>query len=265
MLETGYIEKALSTKTEPAPVGAMSGVFEQAVPLCLPAPSPERFGKWAQTLFESNRLQEAMAAYTECLQLDPQNMGAMYNRGLIKGLLKDKDGALSDLSLVLLELGVFDTPLLIVREEISESIIEDAKAVFQSATKDKVLSEAQAELEEINKDLKDTLKVLLEAPDSKEANGKTVEQARSTELFNGKITRVGYCVPHERLSDVQGLEAVKEALWSNVVLPIERPDLFNKYKKKRSFAVLLYGPPGCGKTLLVRALAGGNRFLRCSG
>jgi SpoVK/Ycf46/Vps4 family AAA+-type ATPase len=222
--------------------------------LSLPAPNPQSYSKWAKTLFESNRLRESLDAYTECLKLDPQDMTAMYNRGIVKGLLKDKEGALSDLSLVLLELGVFDMPLLIVRDGVSESIIEDATAMFQSTIKDKALSEAQAELEEINRDLKDTLKVLLEAPDrSKETNG---ERVKSTEMVNGRINGVGYCVPHEKLSDVQGLEVVKETLWNNFVLPILRPDLFCKYKKKRSYAVLLYGPPGCGKTLMVRALAG---------
>jgi SpoVK/Ycf46/Vps4 family AAA+-type ATPase len=169
-------------------------------------------------------------------QVEPQDMNAMYSRGLVKGLLKDKEGALSDLSLVLLELGVFDMPLLIVSEDVSESIIEDAKALYQSvSTKDKALSEAQAELEEINKDLKDTLKVLLEdRSTSTETNENSPKLFKKTELVNGRITHAGYCVPNERLSDVQGLEKVKETMWNNVVLPILRPDLYSKYKKKRS-------------------------------
>jgi SpoVK/Ycf46/Vps4 family AAA+-type ATPase len=67
---------------------------------------------------------------------------------------------------------------------------------------------------------------------------------------------MGYFIPHERFSHVQGLENAKSRLMNNVVLPMKRPDLFSKYKKRKSFTVLLYGPPGCGKTLIVRALAG---------
>jgi transitional endoplasmic reticulum ATPase len=56
--------------------------------------------------------------------------------------------------------------------------------------------------------------------------------------------------------DVSGLQGVKDALRHLVVHPFQHPDLYQTYGRKRSAGVLLYGPPGCGKTLLLRALAG---------
>jgi len=228
--------------------------LKQATQLSLPEPTAERAFARAQKLFDSNRFQEALEAYTVCLQMDPSDTDAMFNRGIIKGLLKDKEGALSDLSLVLLQLDVFDMPHLNERSEVTQSLIDEAEVVYRSVTKEQILPDAKAELEEINKDLQATLTVLLGRSDVKETIASTLRH--ETELMNGRITRVGYNLPQERLSNVLGLEKVKETLWNNVILPIVRPDLFSKYKKKRNYAVLLYGPPGCGKTLLVRALAG---------
>jgi SpoVK/Ycf46/Vps4 family AAA+-type ATPase len=228
--------------------------LKQTPQLSLPAPTAERAFTRAQKLFDSNRFQEALEAYTECLQMDPSDTDAMFNRGIIKGILKDKEGALSDLSLVLLQMDVFDMPHLNERSEVTQSLINEAEIAYRSVAKEQILPDAKAELEEINKDLQATLTVLLGRSDVKEAISGAIRQ--ETELVNGRITRVGYQLPQERLSNVLGLEKVKETLWNNVVLPILRPDLFSKYKKKRNYAVLLYGPPGCGKTLLVRALAG---------
>ncbi len=56
--------------------------------------------------------------------------------------------------------------------------------------------------------------------------------------------------------DISGLARVKEALRRRVILPLQHPDLFEMYGRKPGGGVLLYGPPGCGKTLLLRALAG---------
>ena len=57
-------------------------------------------------------------------------------------------------------------------------------------------------------------------------------------------------------SDVGGLDSLKDAIRMKIVLPFQKPDVFAKYGKRRGGGMLLYGPPGCGKTLLARATAG---------
>lgn len=59
-----------------------------------------------------------------------------------------------------------------------------------------------------------------------------------------------------RFGDVGGMEAVKEDIRMKIIYPIQKPELFAAYGKKAGGGVLLYGPPGCGKTLLSRATAG---------
>ncbi len=59
-----------------------------------------------------------------------------------------------------------------------------------------------------------------------------------------------------KFDDVVGLEAIKKQINKKIIMPFQRPSLFQKFKKKIGGGVLLYGPPGCGKTLLARATAG---------
>jgi AAA+ superfamily predicted ATPase len=57
-------------------------------------------------------------------------------------------------------------------------------------------------------------------------------------------------------ADVAGMEAVKEALRVKLLLPVQQPELFAAFGKRAGGGVLLYGPPGGGKTHLARAAAG---------
>jgi transitional endoplasmic reticulum ATPase len=62
-------------------------------------------------------------------------------------------------------------------------------------------------------------------------------------------------IPNVTWEDVGGLEEVKRELKETVQYPVEHPEMFKKFGMQPSKGVLFYGPPGCGKTLLAKAIA----------
>jgi len=62
-------------------------------------------------------------------------------------------------------------------------------------------------------------------------------------------------VPNITWDDIGGLESVKRELQELVQYPVEHPEKFLKFGMTPSKGVLFYGPPGCGKTLLAKAIA----------
>lgn len=75
------------------------------------------------------------------------------------------------------------------------------------------------------------------------------EEQFSPEQFLEQEQRVTF-------DDVGGLDDVKKSIHRSIILPFQRPDLYLKYGRRAGGGVMLYGPPGCGKTLLARATAG---------
>lgn len=69
-----------------------------------------------------------------------------------------------------------------------------------------------------------------------------------------------------RLADVGGLTEVKKRLEASFLAPLRNPELRALYGKSLRGGLLLYGPPGCGKTFLAKAVAGelGASFLHVS-
>merc|ERR1719388_371724 len=62
-------------------------------------------------------------------------------------------------------------------------------------------------------------------------------------------------VPNVKWDDIGGLEETKRSLQEMILYPIEHPEKFEKFGMQPSRGVLFYGPPGCGKTLLAKAVA----------
>ncbi|HHQ44892.1 MAG TPA: AAA family ATPase [Candidatus Altiarchaeales archaeon] len=62
-------------------------------------------------------------------------------------------------------------------------------------------------------------------------------------------------VPDTKWTDIGGLEEVKRDLMEAIEWPLKNPQAFKEMGIKAPKAVLMYGPPGCGKTLLAKAVA----------
>ena len=62
--------------------------------------------------------------------------------------------------------------------------------------------------------------------------------------------------PRVTFADVGGMEALKEEIRLKIIYPLTHAEMFKAYGKGVGGGILMYGPPGCGKTHLARATAG---------
>lgn len=62
--------------------------------------------------------------------------------------------------------------------------------------------------------------------------------------------------PNINFSNVGGMQKLKEEIALKIIHPIKNPALYKAFGKKTGGGILLYGPPGCGKTFIAKATAG---------
>lgn len=117
-------------------------------------------------------------------------------------------------------------------------------------------------------ELAERLGVRLEAPrqeetpdfllDGRERMGMSHDEAADDLDINLLVER-----PQITFADVGGMDAIQDEIRMKILLPRQNQELFAAYGKKAGGGMLLYGPPGCGKTHLARATAGemGASFL----
>jgi len=103
-----------------------------------------------------------------------------------------------------------------------------------------------------------TLKMLREYEAMTDQYGRRAEKPEVVEV----IARTVLC-----WNDVAGLDDVKDTLREVIEMPIKHPELLKEYGVKASKGVLLFGPPGCGKTFLAKVVASESKahFLHVKG
>lgn len=175
---------------------------------------------------------EAEGEYKTSLGYDPKNNKA--KRGLAKCCL---------------ELGKFSTAIVILEElAANESDIELwallSKALYKNEEPIKAI-EAYQKVLSLNPGYKDDELDSLRVQNTSAQNDRDEDQ-RPTSLE----------IPKINFDDVGGMVQAKEEISIKIIQPLQFPDLYKAYGKKIGGGILLYGPPGCGKTHLARATAG---------
>jgi SpoVK/Ycf46/Vps4 family AAA+-type ATPase len=79
---------------------------------------------------------------------------------------------------------------------------------------------------------------------------------RSTYQEPGAAADTSLERPRITFADVGGMDTLKEEIRMKIIHPLKHPEIYKAYGKTIGGGILMYGPPGCGKTYLARATAG---------
>ncbi|MGM7634842.1 AAA family ATPase [Bacillus sp. Hm123] len=95
-------------------------------------------------------------------------------------------------------------------------------------------------------------------PEEVEQSRKWMDRSSKLKVINGggEQKQEKSTLSQVTFADVAGLDELKKTIHLRIISPFFNQGLFAKFRKKAGGGVLLYGPPGCGKTFIARATAG---------
>ncbi len=210
--------------------------------------------------FEASKMEEAVAEYTEALKIDPKYADAYFNRALAYRINQDYESAKKDLETVIkLQPKSWDAPMLIGDILEANNDFIGARSWYEKAlSNNPEYKEARSRLESIDSliHVNASIPNLSGGQASTKIANNVKDAEQKTVIEDGQIKKLAFYKSDSNFENVVGLKKIKEYLSTNVVLAIKNPGLFKKYGKQLGLGLILYGPPGVGKTYIVNALAG---------
>uniref|UniRef100_UPI00404B97EB AAA family ATPase n=2 Tax=Flavobacterium sp. TaxID=239 RepID=UPI00404B97EB len=186
----------------------------------------------AETLLNLHRLEEAEIEFTTILQTSdaPKAKFGLATVFFEKGNYSACNVILE--SVIDNQNTDIDTLILYTKALIKESEIPKAIEIYQRILKIK----PNFEDESLDNELR--MKVVIDDDDFEDDDDRFLEK------------------PAVNFNDVGGMDLVKKEIELKIIKPLLHPELYKAYGKKVGGGILLYGPPGCGKTFIAKATAG---------
>ncbi len=202
--------------------------------------NPLFYNNRGDAYYRMQKFELAIKDYDKAIALSPDYYKAYYNRGLAYACIQDYEHAVEDFGQVIE-----------ISPEFAEAyhlrgITYEYMNDYSSAVGD---YKKALELDPNNTEIKRNLTQAME----KEAGGGA--EGSSEGGKGGKEVNILKNIKM-RFKDVAGMFKMKEQIQEAIVYPLKDPELARKYGKESGGGILLYGPPGCGKTFIVKAAAG---------
>lgn len=198
----------------------------------------ENYEAWfllAEEYRQRDSLADALFAYAKALEKNDPKMREMVIRGL-RALTEG--GNKQETAEGQADVHGLEPEQAVSLEDITQGSCEDIEAVILPSAE----MQLSREDEGLNKDKEE----------SKKAKIRVLEGGKKH-----NVVSIGDYLPERvTFADVGGLHELKKTIEMKIIKPFQSPGLFSKFQKKSGGGILLYGPPGCGKTFIAQAMAG---------
>lgn len=201
----------------------------------------------ANALMKNERFEEAEIEYKEALKLAPGD--AELKTGLAGAFCEQEKTTVG----------------LVLIEELINSVKPPAKAwlvyskLLLQSKQAVQAKEAYENAIMLDSDLSDSFlesEINLKAQEKESPEPEKIKLSVGGEEYEEDDKSIDIERPKMGFDDVGGMDKVKEEIRMKIIHPLQHPEIYKAYGKKIGGGILMYGPPGCGKTHLARATAG---------
>ncbi len=210
--------------------------------------NPVIYNNRGDAFYRKQEFENAILDYDKAISLNPNYLKAFYNRGLAYACQQDYERAIEDFNKVI-ELNPEFSEAYHIRGLAFDYMQDYTKAI---ADYDKAI--------ELKPDFQEAVnhRELAKSKMSGAVDASGQPMAAATAEGGGQTVNAIKLLQKPKIGfgDVAGLAKLKDLINDAIVYPLLQPDLARKYGKLGGGGIMFYGPPGCGKTYVVKAAAG---------